>query len=75
MGYKDFIDLSYKPKDDIVCQFRVEPAKGVSVKLASEMVAGESSVGTWTDVSTMKPRIKKIGARIFSIRPCRPVPL
>ncbi|MBN2203044.1 MAG: type III ribulose-bisphosphate carboxylase [Candidatus Aenigmarchaeota archaeon] len=68
MGYKDFIDLSYKPKDDIVCQFRVEPAKGISVKRAAEMVAGESSVGTWTDVSTMKPRIKKIGARIFSIK-------
>ncbi|MFH0928996.1 MAG: type III ribulose-bisphosphate carboxylase [Candidatus Aenigmatarchaeota archaeon] len=68
MGYKDFIDLDYRPKDDIVCEFRIEPAKGVSIKLAAEMVAGESSVGTWVDVATMKPRIKKIGARIFSLK-------
>ena len=68
MSYKDFIDLKYKPKDDIICYFRVEPAKGVTIEKAAEMVAGESSVGTWTDVSTMKPRIKDIGARIFSIK-------
>jgi ribulose-bisphosphate carboxylase large chain len=68
MSYTDFIDLYYKPKDDIVCDFRIEPAKGVTIKKAAEMVAGESSVGTWTDVSTMKPRIKDIGARIFSIK-------
>ncbi|MFH1473922.1 MAG: type III ribulose-bisphosphate carboxylase [Candidatus Aenigmatarchaeota archaeon] len=69
MSYKDFIDLSYKPtKNDLVCEFRVEPAKGISLRRAAEMVAGESSVGTWTDVVTMKPRIKKIGARIFSIK-------
>ena len=68
MSYKDFIDLGYKPKDDIVCDFRIEPAKGITIEKAAEMVAGESSVGTWTDVSTMKPRIKDIGARIFSIK-------
>jgi ribulose-bisphosphate carboxylase large chain len=69
MSYKDFIDLDYKPtKNDMVCEFRIEPAKGVPLKRAAEMVAGESSVGTWTDVVTMKPRIKKIGARIFSIK-------
>jgi ribulose-bisphosphate carboxylase large chain len=69
MSYKDFIDLNYKPtKNDLVCEFRIEPAKGISIKKAAEMVAGESSVGTWTDVVTMKPRIKKMGARIFSIK-------
>jgi ribulose-bisphosphate carboxylase large chain len=68
MSYKDFIDLKYKPKNDIVCEFKVEPAKGITMKRAAEMVAGESSVGTWTDVVTMKPKIKKMGARIFSIK-------
>ena len=69
MSYKEFIDLSYKPnKNDLVCGFRIEPSKGISMKRAAEMVAGESSVGTWTDVVTMKPRIKKMGARIFSIK-------
>ena len=68
MSYKGFIDLDYKPKDDIVCDFRIEPAKGISIKKAAEMVAGESSVGTWTDVVTMNPRIKAMGARIFQIK-------
>lgn len=69
MSYKDFIDLGYKPnKNDLVCEFRIEPSKGISMKRAAEMVAGESSVGTWTDVVTMKPRIRKMGARIFSIK-------
>ena len=68
MSYMGFIDLDYKSKNDIVCDFRIEPAKGVTIKKAAEMVAGESSVGTWTDVSTMKSRIEKIGARIFSIK-------
>ncbi len=68
MSYKDFIDLKYKPNNDMVCEFKVEPARGISIKRAAEMVAGESSVGTWTDLTTMKPRIRKIGARIFSIK-------
>lgn len=69
MNWKDFIDLKYKPsKNDMVCKFRIEPAKGVSIKKAAEMIAGESSVGTWTGVVTMKPKIKKMGAKIFSIK-------
>ncbi|NIO44666.1 MAG: type III ribulose-bisphosphate carboxylase [Candidatus Aenigmarchaeota archaeon] len=64
-----FIDLKYKPnKNDLVCLFRVEPKKGVSIKKAAEAVAGESSIGTWTHVKTMKPRIKKLGAKIFEIK-------
>ncbi len=64
-----FIDLKYKPnKNDLVCLFRVEPKKGISIKKAAEAVAGESSIGTWTIVKTMKPRIKKLGAKVFEIK-------
>ena len=57
-GYKSFIDLKYKPKKtDVVCQFKVTPAKNYDFEDVVSMVAGESSVGTWTDVKTMNPRI------------------
>lgn len=63
-----YTDLKYKPsKNDIVCEFRIEPNK-VSVKEAAEKIAAESSIGTWTDVKTMKPRIKKLGAKVFEIK-------
>lgn len=64
-----YIDLRYKPsRDDLICSFRVEPAKGISVKKVAEKIAEESSIGTWTDVKTMKPRIKKIAAKVFEIK-------
>lgn len=59
--YKSFIDLKYRPKrTDVICQYRVEPSRGFSFKEVASMTAGESSVGTWTDVGTMNPRIAKM---------------
>ena len=63
-----YVDLSYRPSNDLVCEFYVEPAKGLSVKEASEHVAGESSVGTWTEVQTSIPRIRKMAAKVFYIK-------
>ncbi len=66
-GKLDFVNLAYKPgKKDLVCLFRVEPAKG-SVKEAANTVALESSIGTWTDVATEKSYIKKLAAKVFSV--------
>ncbi len=66
MGY---VDLKYKPtQDDLIALFRVEPAKGYSVKKVAEHIAAESSIGTWTEVKTMKKRIRKLGAKVFSIK-------
>jgi len=54
-----YIDLTCTPRpDDIVCLFRVEPAEGVSFEKAVDAIAGESSIGTWTDISTMSDRIR-----------------
>jgi len=62
-----YINLNYKPnKNDLICEFRVEPNK-ISIKKAAEYIAAESSIGTWTDVP-MRPRIRKIGAKVFSIK-------
>jgi len=58
--YQSFINLKYKPKrTDVLCQYKISPAKGFTFREAASMVAGESSVGTWTDVKTMNKRIGK----------------
>jgi len=68
-GYKSFIDLKYKPKKtDVICQFKVTPAKGYNFKDVVSMVAGESSVGTWTDVKTMNKKIgKTLSPKVYYI--------
>ncbi len=58
--YENFIDLKYRPKKtDVICQFRVTPGKGYNFRQVCSIVAGESSVGTWTDIKTMNPKIAK----------------
>ena len=67
MRYIDFVNLDYTPKEtDVVCTFRIEPA-GISMKEAAGGVAAESSVGTWTELTTVKPYIDKLAARVFNI--------
>ncbi len=67
--YLDFVDLNYKPsKTDLVCEFRVEPAKGISMKEAAGRIASESSAGTWTTLYKLPPRVKKIMAIVFEIK-------
>ncbi len=67
MKYLDFIDLTYKPKEtDLICIFYVEP-EGISLKEAAGGVAAESSVGTWTELTTEKPYVKRLAAHVFSI--------
>ncbi|MBN1784531.1 MAG: type III ribulose-bisphosphate carboxylase [Candidatus Bathyarchaeota archaeon] len=67
MKYVDFVEQSYKPKTtDLVCDFYVEPL-GISLKEAAGGVAAESSVGTWTELTTIKPYVEKLAARVFSI--------
>lgn len=64
-----YVDLKYEPeKNDLICEFRIEPAKGISIKEAAENIAAESSIGTWTEVKTMNPEIRKLGAKVFSIK-------
>jgi ribulose-bisphosphate carboxylase large chain len=67
LRYVDFVDLKYEPKEtDIICTFRVEP-DGISIEEASGGVAAESSVGTWTEITTVKPYVEKLAAHVFSI--------
>ncbi len=67
MKYVDFVDLKYAPKEtDVVCTFYVEP-EGTSITEAAGGVAAESSVGTWTELTTVKPYVESLAARVFSI--------
>jgi len=67
LRYVDFVDQSYKPKTtDLICDFYVEP-EGISLTEAAGGVAAESSVGTWTELTTIKPYVEKLAARVFSI--------
>jgi ribulose-bisphosphate carboxylase large chain len=67
LKYLDFVDPTYKPKEtDLTCTFQVEP-EGISLKEAAGGVAAESSVGTWTELTTEKPYVKRLAAHVFSI--------
>ncbi|MEJ2272198.1 MAG: type III ribulose-bisphosphate carboxylase, partial [Candidatus Bathyarchaeota archaeon] len=62
------MDLSYVPKaSDLICDFYVEP-EGISLKEAAGGVAAESSVGTWTELKTIKPYVKDLAAHVFNIK-------
>jgi ribulose-bisphosphate carboxylase large chain len=67
LRYRDFVDLKYEPKEtDVVCSFYVEPS-GIDIGEAAGGVAAESSIGTWTELSTVKPYVLKLAAHVFSI--------
>ena len=67
LKYVDFVDRSYKPKTtDVICDFYVEP-EDISFVEAAGGVAAESSIGTWTELTTTKPYVEKLAARVFNI--------
>ncbi|MGZ4851178.1 MAG: type III ribulose-bisphosphate carboxylase [Candidatus Bathyarchaeia archaeon] len=67
MKYLDFVDSNYKPKEnDLICTFYLEP-EGISLKEAAGAIAAESSVGTWTELSTEKPYVTRLAAHVFNI--------
>jgi len=67
MRYIDFVDLNYMPSnDDVICDFHVEPF-GTGLKEAAGGVAAESSIGTWTELTTMRRYVEKLHATTFRI--------
>ena len=67
MRYIDFVDLKYRPKDtDLICDFYVDPVSQ-PIDVIAGGVAAESSVGTWTELTTEKPYIKEKAATVFEI--------
>ncbi|MEM3439432.1 MAG: type III ribulose-bisphosphate carboxylase [Candidatus Bathyarchaeia archaeon] len=67
MRYLDFVDLEYEPDEtDLICAFRIEP-DGISMEEAAGAVAAESSIGTWTELGTERPYVKRLAARVYKI--------
>ncbi|MFQ6053593.1 MAG: type III ribulose-bisphosphate carboxylase, partial [Candidatus Bathyarchaeia archaeon] len=67
MRYTDFVHLDYEPSEtDVVCDFRVEP-RGISLEEAAGGVAAESSIGTWTQLTTVRPYVERFGATVFQM--------
>ena len=67
MRYIDFVDLKYKPAEtDTVCTFYVEP-EGFPLKEVAGGVAAESSIGTWTELTTAEPYVERLAARVFAV--------
>ena len=67
MRYIDFVNQNYTPKEtDLICEFYVEP-RDQPLDVIAGGVAAESSVGTWTDLTTEKPYIKEKAATVYDI--------
>jgi ribulose-bisphosphate carboxylase large chain len=66
--YHDFVDLKKQPgRRDLIALFRIIPAKGFSMEDAAGRVASESSVGTWTTLTTLTPLVRKLMAKAYDI--------
>ena len=66
--YHDFVDPEAKPRrEDLVALFKITPAPGFTMEDAAGRVASESSVGTWTTLTTVTPRVRKIMAKAYDI--------
>ena len=58
MHYLDYINLDYEPSEsDVICKYYVEPAD-TSIKIAAGGIAAESSIGTWTELTTEKEYVR-----------------
>jgi ribulose-bisphosphate carboxylase large chain len=67
LKYIDFLDLKYKPKEsDLRSTFYLEP-DGISLQEAAGAIAAESSIGTWTELTTVKPYVLKLAAKVYSL--------
>ncbi len=61
------MDTGYEPSEtDLICDFRLE-AEGLSLEEAAGGIAAESSIGTWTELTTVKPYVERLHATVFEI--------
>ncbi|MCK4327001.1 MAG: ribulose-bisphosphate carboxylase large subunit [Candidatus Diapherotrites archaeon] len=69
MRYEDYVDTRHKPsRSEMTCDFYAEGVRGVKPKWLAGGIAAESSTGTWTELTTEKPYMKKLAARVYKIK-------
>ena len=67
MRYIDFVDIGYEPSGaEVICDFHFE-TEVLSREEAAGGIAAESSVGTWTELTTVKPYVNRLSATVFEI--------
>ncbi|MFB6125001.1 MAG: type III ribulose-bisphosphate carboxylase [Halanaeroarchaeum sp.] len=67
ISYDDFVDEGYEPgAEDLVCEFGIEPAEGLSMADAAGRVASESSNGTWATLD-VDDRVTDLSAIAFDV--------
>lgn len=67
-GYSDYIGTKLNPGKEnyLICTFKIKPAKNKTLSQAAQATAAESSIGTWTELSTMQNRVlKNLQAKAF----------
>ena len=63
-----YLQIGYQPNrhHDLVVTFRLEPAEGYSFEEVAQAIAGESSIGTWTFLGDLSPKVfTALAAKIF----------
>ncbi|WP_435363769.1 type III ribulose-bisphosphate carboxylase [Haloarchaeobius sp. DYHT-AS-18] len=66
--YDDFLDLDYTPTDtDLLCEFTIAPAEGMSWEAAASRVASESSNGTWAALHVDEAELTDLSAVAYDI--------
>ena len=67
LRYIDFVSLKHEPKDtDVICTFYIEP-DATSMQEAAGAVAAESSIGTWTELTTERSYVRRLAATVFAM--------
>lgn len=69
-GYSAYLRLGWTPDPDeyLMAEFGVTPGPGKTLEQAAQAVAAESSIGTWTSLSTMQRRVlERLAARVYRI--------
>lgn len=61
-------DYSLDLDRDVVVSFKVVPAEGFSIEDIAGGIASESSVGTWTTLSSLPERIWRLMGKAYEIR-------
>lgn len=66
---RSFIREKYKPKkSELVASFRVKLSNSISFEKCLDSIARESSIGTWTELCTLKKETAhKLGPKIFDL--------
>ena len=68
--FEEFIEIGKEidPEDWIICYYYVEGEKGYTPKDIGAAIAAESSIGTWTRVTTETQRVWKFAGRVIDVR-------